>query len=67
MLCPTCKGQSRVVDSRFVKQGGSIRRRRKCLKCNHRFTTYELGVEDPKDESMGVILTALGLAPCAHD
>jgi transcriptional repressor NrdR len=42
MQCPTCRApDSRVVDSRIGKEGGSIRRRRHCDKCGHRFTTYE--------------------------
>jgi len=40
--CPFCGHlQDRVVDSRESKEGGSIRRRRQCLKCERRFTTYE--------------------------
>src|SRR5271166_791728 len=42
MKCPYCGfGQDRVVDSRESKEADSIRRRRECLKCNRRFTTYE--------------------------
>ena len=42
MNCPFCGHlQDRVVDSRESKEGGSIRRRRQCLKCERRFTTYE--------------------------
>ena len=42
MLCPKCGGQEdRVIDSRSSKEGATIRRRRECLSCNHRFTTYE--------------------------
>lgn len=40
MNCPYCGGQeSRVIDSRSLDEG--VRRRRKCLACNARFTTYE--------------------------
>jgi transcriptional repressor NrdR len=40
MECPACQHEeSRVVDSR--ESGGSIRRRRECLSCSHRFTTFE--------------------------
>ncbi|MCC6313229.1 MAG: transcriptional repressor NrdR [Thermomicrobiales bacterium] len=46
MRCPYCRaGDSRVVDSREVGGGVSIRRRRECPSCNRRFTTYER-VED---------------------
>jgi transcriptional repressor NrdR len=40
--CPHCgHGEDRVVDSRTIKDGGAIRRRRECLECRQRFTTYE--------------------------
>jgi transcriptional repressor NrdR len=42
MKCPFCGYvKDKVVDSRLGKDGKSIRRRRECLKCNARFTTYE--------------------------
>ncbi len=42
MRCPFCgHNDSRVVDSREVEAGESIRRRRECPECNHRFSTYE--------------------------
>ena len=42
MRCPKCAGdRDKVIDSRTVRDGASIRRRRICLKCGHRFTTYE--------------------------
>ncbi len=42
MLCPLCGADdTRVIDSRPADQGGSIRRRRECLACHSRFTTYE--------------------------
>lgn len=42
MLCPTCRADdTRVVDSRLASEGSAIRRRRECLACRHRFTTYE--------------------------
>ena len=42
MRCPKCGGQEdRVVDSRASREGATIRRRRECTGCNHRFTTYE--------------------------
>jgi transcriptional repressor NrdR len=40
--CPFCSnGENRVIDSRISKDGGAIRRRRECLACEKRFTTYE--------------------------
>jgi len=42
MKCPFCAhADSKVVDSRPADEGSSIRRRRECLKCGKRFTTYE--------------------------
>lgn len=42
MRCPKCSHQDdKVIDSRSVRNGDVIRRRRVCLKCGHRFTTYE--------------------------
>ncbi|MBR2781805.1 MAG: transcriptional repressor NrdR [Oscillospiraceae bacterium] len=43
MKCPYCGEQdSKVVDSRHSEDGSSIRRRRECLLCGKRFTTYEI-------------------------
>jgi len=43
MKCPFCGyGESKVVDSRPAEEGATIRRRRECLKCQKRFTTYEI-------------------------
>ncbi len=42
MKCPACHySETKVVDSRVTKDGAAIRRRRECLKCGYRFTTYE--------------------------
>lgn len=42
MKCPYCSFmESKVIDSRPAEDGTSIRRRRECLKCQRRFTTYE--------------------------
>lgn len=42
MQCPLCQSMSdRVVDSRAAREGRAIRRRRECLECGRRFTTYE--------------------------
>ncbi len=47
MRCPKCGGdRDKVVDSRSVRGGEAIRRRRVCVSCGHRFTTYE-GVAAP--------------------
>jgi transcriptional repressor NrdR len=42
MRCPFCQhGDNRVLESRSAESGQSVRRRRECLKCFRRFTTYE--------------------------
>jgi transcriptional repressor NrdR len=42
MRCPRCEsGTTRVIDSRDLESGTTIRRRRECEACEHRFTTYE--------------------------
>jgi transcriptional repressor NrdR len=42
MRCPKCGTQEdKVIDSRASREGATIRRRRECLSCAHRFTTYE--------------------------
>jgi len=46
MNCPFCSNaENKVIDSRVSRDGSAIRRRRECLKCKKRFTTYEY-VED---------------------
>jgi transcriptional repressor NrdR len=48
MNCPYCQStESKVVDSRTVTRDSSIRRRRECLECNARFTTYEYALRHP--------------------
>jgi transcriptional repressor NrdR len=45
MYCPFCgQGDTRVVDSRLASEGDQVRRRRECLSCKERFTTYEVAV-----------------------
>jgi transcriptional repressor NrdR len=47
MRCPKCTSiEDKVVDSRISKEGNTIRRRRECLECGHRFTTTENLVRD---------------------
>jgi transcriptional repressor NrdR len=42
MRCPKCGNtEDKVIDSRAAREGATIRRRRECLKCGYRFTTYE--------------------------
>lgn len=48
MLCPACNSPAtRVLDSRPSNEGKSIRRRRECETCSHRFTTFEIVEEIP--------------------
>src|SRR5271169_3808233 len=48
MTCPFCGHRlDRVIDSRESKEGDLIRRRRECLKCSRRYTTYERSDEIP--------------------
>jgi transcriptional repressor NrdR len=47
MRCPKCTSiEDKVIDSRISKEGNTIRRRRECLECGHRFTTIENLVRD---------------------
>ena len=44
MHCPFCSfEESKVIDSRLVTEGSEIRRRRECLRCGERWTTFEVG------------------------
>lgn len=58
MKCPYCSfSESKVIDSRPVDEGEKIRRRRECLSCGKRFTTYEIIENTPllvmkKDKSI---------------
>ena len=48
MRCPFCSSlDTKVTDSRDTDDGASIRRRRQCLSCNRRFTTYETVEQAP--------------------
>ena len=42
MQCPFCRvDETKVIDSRLVGEGDQVRRRRECISCGERFTTYE--------------------------
>lgn len=48
MRCPYCETEEdKVVDSRVAEEGRAIRRRRECLNCNRRYTTFERAEEVP--------------------
>jgi transcriptional regulator NrdR family protein len=42
MNCTKCSSDTQVLDSRVSDESNIVRRRRSCLACNHRFTTYEV-------------------------
>jgi transcriptional repressor NrdR len=47
MRCPKCTSiEDKVIDSRISKEGSSIRRRRECLECGHRYSTVESLIRD---------------------
>jgi len=48
MKCPACgKDEDKVIESRTIGEGSSVRRRRECLSCKARFTSYERVEERP--------------------
>ena len=62
MKCPSCGyAESKVVDSRPSDDGSSIRRRRECLECSYRFTTYERIMDSP------LLVTKAGGSSEAYD
>ncbi|PID58064.1 transcriptional regulator NrdR [candidate division KSB3 bacterium] len=82
MRCPICdRDRDKVVDSRSAQDGHIIRRRRKCLECGHKFTTYEAVERSPlyvikkdnrrelfqRDKLLGGILTACKKRPVSME
>lgn len=82
MHCPFCGAEdTKVIDSRLTGEGMQVRRRRECLSCNERFTTFEIaelvmprivkrdGRRDPFDEAKlrGGIVRALEKRPVATE
>ena len=48
MRCQMCRSvETKVIDSRSAEEGRSIRRRRECIECGHRFTTFERATYQP--------------------
>lgn len=62
--CPTCGAKSDVVDSRPTRS--SIRRRRKCSKCDRRWSTFETALEDAPEMRRDLHLIAMRLAKLAE-
>ncbi len=82
MRCPICEHDNdKVVDSRSSQDGHIIRRRRKCLECRHKFTTYEAVERSPlyvikkdkrresfhREKLLGGILTACKKRPVSME
>lgn len=82
MRCPSCEHEdSKVIDSRSAEDGMAIRRRRECLSCGHRFTTYERLGERPviviksdgsseafdREKLLRGLLIACAKRPVTHD
>lgn len=82
MRCPICEHDNdKVVDSRSSQDGHIIRRRRKCLECGHKFTTYEAVERSPlyvikkdnrrepfqREKLLGGILTACKKRPVSME
>lgn len=82
MYCPFCAAEdTKVIDSRLSSEGAQVRRRRECLSCGERFTTFEVaelvmprvvkrgGVREPFNESKlrGGIIRALEKRPVATE
>jgi transcriptional repressor NrdR len=82
MYCPFCgKQETKVIDSRLAGEGAQVRRRRECLACGERFTTFEYaelvmpriikgnGAREPFDENkmVGGIMRALEKRPVDTD
>jgi len=82
MYCPFCgKQDTKVIDSRLASEGAQVRRRRECLACGERFTTFEFaelvmpriiksnGAREPFDEKklVGGVMRALEKRPVDAD
>ncbi|QDU54146.1 transcriptional regulator NrdR [Aeoliella mucimassa] len=64
MKCPFCRADNdRVIDSRACQDGSAIRRRRECLSCNRRYTTYER----PEESTIKVVKKDGSRAPFSRD
>ena len=70
MKCIYCGHlEDKVIDSRLSAEGNSVRRRRECLKCERRFTTYEYVEQIPllvvKKTPGGSLMTATKFSPAS--
>jgi transcriptional repressor NrdR len=61
MRCPSCSADdTKVIDSREAEEGTAIRRRRSCMQCQHRFTTYERLEPQPSVITPLVVIKSTG-------
>lgn len=51
-VCGDCGGATHILDSRKVSSTGAVRRRRKCLVCESRHSTYEIPVRSDRDKEL---------------
>ena len=59
MNCPECTAPTSVHDSRPIGGGATVRRRRRCLNCGHRFSTIEVeGMSNNEDEQLALVLAS---------
>ena len=63
MQCPVCHSDSKVLDTRWIEEENSIRRRRECMQCGKRFVTYE----KVEDKPLVVIKKDLAREPYNRD
>jgi transcriptional regulator NrdR family protein len=62
MKCNNCPfKKTKIIDSRSVKEKTLVRRRRKCLGCGHRFTTYEIRFDERLTKGHSLELTLVRL------
>ena len=67
MRCPFCAHpESKVIDSRPADEGASIRRRRECLACHKRFTTYETMESFDRNKVLGGLIRACEKRPVSY-
>ena len=59
MKCTKCNNDTQVTDSRSDAGGTQTRRRRKCLKCEHSFSTYERRNDDASEQKLTLLLSSL--------
>ena len=56
MMCLKCDAVTEVINSRITSNKRSVKRRRSCLSCGHRFTTYETVLNDNETKVLKVLM-----------